>query len=280
MTNLKLPVTATLQETVQRALAEDLGNADVTAALIPSDQHAQALIVSRQVAVLCGCPWVEEVFTRLDYDIHIEWHAKDGDHILAEQTVCALSGNARQLLSGERTALNFLQTLSATATLTRRYVDAVQGTNCIILDTRKTLPGLRDAQKYAVRCGGGTNHRQGLFDAFLIKENHIVAAGGITRSIQAARHQNPHLLLEIEVETLEQLEEAIAANPDRVLLDNFFIHDLKKAVTLTNSRVKLEASGNITLENIRAYAETGVNYISIGGLTKHIQAIDLSMRFI
>lgn len=269
-----------IQETVKLALAEDLGNGDITTALIAANKPARARIISRQHAILCGRPWFDEVFTQLNQHINVEWYVQDSDSIAPEQTICTLEGNARLLLSGERTALNFLHTLSATATITKRYVDAIAGTGCTILDTRKTLPGLRTAQKYAVRCGGGTNHRHGLFDAFLIKENHIAATGSITSAIQAARQQNSNVLLEVEVENLEQLQEAIEAQPDRVLLDNFFIEDLKKAVTITNNRVELEASGNITLKNIRAYAKTGINFISIGSLTKNIEAVDLSMRFI
>jgi nicotinate-nucleotide pyrophosphorylase (carboxylating) len=233
--------------------------------------------------VLCGCAWVDEVCHQVDAGIRVTWEAKDGDLVEPNQVLCRLEGSARSLLTAERPALNFLQTLSGTATRTRRYVDAVAGTGCRILDTRKTIPGLRLAQKYAVRCAGGTNHRIGLYDGILIKENHIAAAGSIAAAIAAARAVNSQVLLEVEVETLDELRQAFAANPDRILIDNFTLEQMREAVAMTRAykgkRIDLEASGNITLETIRPVAETGVDFISIGGLTKHVNAIDLSMRF-
>jgi len=243
-------------------LEEDLGTGDITAMIIPENRQATAELVTRETMVLCGREWFDAVFNYLDADILIEWHMNEGEKIAKNTTLCTLNGSARQLLTGERTALNLLQTLSATATISREYADAIQGTNCKILDTRKTIPGLRVAQKYAVNSGGCYNHRIGLFDGILIKENHIIAAGSI----------------EVEVENLTELAEALNAKPDRIMLDNFALEDLKKAVVFTAGKIELEASGNIDLTTIRAVAETGVNFISIGALTKHIQAIDLSMR--
>ncbi|OGT20351.1 MAG: nicotinate-nucleotide diphosphorylase (carboxylating) [Gammaproteobacteria bacterium RBG_16_57_12] len=269
-----------ISRAVQFALQEDIGSGDLTAMLIPEQSQARARVISREPAVLCGTAWFDEVFRQLDPRTEVLWAARDGDAVTPDQTLCTLHGNARTLLSGERTALNFLQTLSGTATLTRRYVDAVAGTSCRILDTRKTIPGLRAAQKYAVVCGGGQNHRFGLYDAILIKENHIHAAGSITAAIHSARHQSPASFLEVEVETLEQLQEALACPVDRILLDNMDARTLRLAVTLTARRIPLEASGSISLNNIRIIAETGVDYISIGRITKDIKAIDLSMRFI
>jgi nicotinate-nucleotide pyrophosphorylase (carboxylating) len=271
-----------LGEQVAAALREDIGAGDVTARLVPDAQLAHGRVITREEAVLCGQPWVDETFRRLDPSIRIDWHARDGDRIRADQVVFEIRGRARAVLTGERPALNFLQLLSGTATQTRLYVDAVAATGCTILDTRKTLPGLRTAQKYAVRCGGGQNHRIGLFDMVLIKENHIAAAGSIGGAIAAARRVSPGLKVEVEVESFAGLEEALAASPDIVLLDNFEIGDMAKAVAITRSRtqtVKLEASGNITLDTVRAIAATGVDYASVGSLTKHVRAIDLSMRF-
>jgi nicotinate-nucleotide pyrophosphorylase (carboxylating) len=265
---------------VSRALEEDLGRGDLTAALIPANRNAQAQVITRDDAVLCGQPWFDEVFRQLDRRVRIEWSVRDGEALRANQVLCTLEGPARALLTGERTALNFLQTLSGTATVTRRYVEAVAGTRAVILDTRKTLPGLRTAQKYAVRCGGGENHRMGLYDAILIKENHIVAAGSVANAVRQSRlHAPTGVTVEVEVETLEELREALAAGADRLLLDNFSLKRLREAVAETAGRARLEASGGITLENIRAIAETGVNSISIGALTKHVRAVDLSMRF-
>ncbi|MDG4594865.1 MAG: carboxylating nicotinate-nucleotide diphosphorylase [Candidatus Contendobacter sp.] len=265
--------------TVALALAEDVGGGDLTAALIPEDAQAEATVVSREPAVLCGTAWFDAVFHQLDPRIHIEWRAADGDRIEPDQLLCTLHGPARALLTGERTALNFLQALSGVATLARRYADLVAGTGATILDTRKTLPGLRLAQKYAVRCGGCQNHRIGLFDAVLIKENHIMAAGSITNAITTARRLHPGVTVEVEVENRVELEEALAARPDIVMLDNFDLATLAEAVRITAKRVKLEASGNVTTTTVRAIAETGVDYISVGGLTKDVRAVDLSMRF-
>lgn len=267
--------------TVARALAEDIGSGDVTATLIPEQTSARATVISREPAVLCGRPWFDTVFQQLDKQVQITWRASDGDKIESDQILCELRGPARSLLSGERTALNFLQTLSGTATQTRAYVDAIQGTRARILDTRKTLPGLRTAQKYAVTCGGGLNHRMGLHDAVLIKENHIAAAGSVAAALTRARTAAPvDMTVEIEVENLEQLREALAAGARRILLDNFDLTGLRTAVAETAGHAQLEASGSVTLENVRAIAETGVDFISIGSLTKHLRAVDLSMRFL
>jgi nicotinate-nucleotide pyrophosphorylase (carboxylating) len=265
---------------VSRALEEDLGRGDLTAALIPASQTAEAQVITRDDAVLCGQPWFNEVFRQLDRRIRVEWLVHDAEAMRANQVLCTLEGPARALLTGERTALNFLQTLSGTATVTRRYVEAVAGTRTVILDTRKTLPGLRTAQKYAVRCGGGENHRMGLYDAILIKENHIAACGSVANAVREARLKaSTDVTVEVEVENLEQLREALAAGADRLLLDNFSLKRLREAVQETAGRAKLEASGGITIDNIRAIAETGVDCISIGALTKHVRAVDLSMRF-
>jgi len=265
--------------TVALALAEDVGAGDLTAALIPEDARAEATVISRETAVLCGAPWFDAVFRQLDPRVAIDWRAADGDRIEPNQVLCTLRGPVRPLLTGERTALNFLQMLSGTATLARRFADTVAGTGATILDTRKTLPGLRLAQKYAVRCGGCQNHRIGLFDAVLIKENHIMAAGSITNAIAAARRLHPGVTVEVEVENLAELEEALAARPDIVMLDNFDLATMAEAVRIAGGRVKLEASGNVSFDPVRQIAETGVDYISIGGLTKDVRAVDLSMRF-
>lgn len=268
---------------VTQALAEDVGTGDLTAALIADAGRSSARVVAREAAVLCGGPWFDEVFRQLDATIDVRWHASEGDTLASGSVVCELEGPSRPILSGERTALNFLQTLSGTATATRAYAAAIAGTRARILDTRKTLPGLRLAQKYAVRCGGGANHRIGLFDAVLIKENHIAAAGGIGAAVEAATTQADSVMIEIEVESLAQLEEALATAADRLLLDNFAIDDLEKAVELRNEKrgpsIELEASGNVTLANIRRIAETGVDYISVGAITKNVTATDYSMRF-
>jgi nicotinate-nucleotide pyrophosphorylase (carboxylating) len=270
-----------LQSQVEAALREDIGSGDVTAALVPAAQQVRGSVVTREAAVLCGRAWADETFRRLDPRVRLSWRADDGDRLSAGEELFAIAGAARAVLTGERTALNFLQLLSATATVTRRFVDAVEGTGCRILDTRKTLPGLRSAQKYAVRCGGGDNHRLGLYDRVLIKENHIAAAGSITGAIAAARASVPHIAVEVEVESLGELEEALSAGPDIVMLDDFGLADMRAAVALNHTRgtpVKLEASGSVTLEAVRAIAATGVDYISIGALTKHVRAVDLSMR--
>jgi nicotinate-nucleotide pyrophosphorylase (carboxylating) len=272
---------ADLAAQVEAALREDIGSGDVTAALVPAAQRVRGRVVTREAAVLCGRAWADETFRRLDAHVQLLWRAADGERLGAGQEVFAISGPARPVLTGERSALNFLQLLSGTATVTRRFVDAVEGTGCRILDTRKTLPGLRSAQKYAVRCGGGDNHRMGLYDRVLIKENHIAAAGSISGAIAAARAGAPAIRVEVEVETLRELEEALDARPDIVMLDDFAIPDLQAAVALKRARaaaVKLEASGSVSLEAVRAIAATGVDYISVGALTKHVRAVDLSMR--
>ena len=270
---------AQIEHDVRNALAEDIGNGDITAQLIPEDRTLKASVYARVNAIICGRNWFDTVFRHIDDRTEIRWYVADGAAVAPHQVVCTLQGPARCLLSGERTALNFLQTLSATATLSRRYAYAVKGLETRILDTRKTIPGLRLAQKYAVRCGGCHNHRFGLYDAFLIKENHIAAAGSIAQAIATAQQHEPDMMVEIEVETLEQLRQAIEAGADRVLLDNFTPPQISEAVRIAQGRVELEASGGITLDNIRQYAQTGIDYISIGALTKDIQAVDLSMRF-
>jgi len=265
--------------TVALALAEDIGNGDLTAALIPESTQAEATVISREYAVLCGSAWFDAVFRQLDPRIHVGWQAADGDRIAPDQLLCTLRGPARPLLTGERTALNFLQLLSGVATLARRFADAVAGSGATILDTRKTLPGLRLAQKYAVRCGGCQNHRIGLFDAVLIKENHIMAAGSISEAIATARRLHPGVTVEVEVENLAELQEALVAQPDIVMLDNFDLAAMREAVRITAHQLKLEASGNVNFDTVRQIAATGVDYISIGGLTKDVRAVDLSMRF-
>ncbi len=270
---------ADIAETVRRALAEDVGAGDLTANLIPGATTARAQVISREEAVLCGAAWFDEVFRQLDRKVRVDWNARDGEPVRENQVLCTLDGPARAILTGERTALNFLQTLSGTATVTRRYAEAIRGTKAVVLDTRKTLPGLRTAQKYAVRAGGGQNHRMGLYDAILIKENHIAAAGSVSAAVDAARRDAPAgTTVEVEVEDLAQLNEALAAGADRLLLDNFSLKRLREAVQAAAGRARLEASGGITLENIRAIAETGVDCISIGALTKHVRAVDLSLR--
>lgn len=269
---------ADITTTVRRALSEDIGTGDITAELLPPDLAASATVLCREAAVLCGIPWFNEVYKQLDSEVVITWHSKEGDAILAGQTVCALQGPIRSLLTGERTALNFLQLLSGTATVTRQYVASLQGTKTRLLDTRKTLPGLRTAQKYAVTCGGGTNHRMGLYDAILIKENHIQAAGGITAA--ATKAKALHRQVEIEVEDLAGLDEAIRAGANRVLLDNFNIEQIREAVTLNAGRCLLEVSGGVGPDNLRSIAATGVDFVSVGALTKHLRAIDFSMRLV
>ena len=261
---------------VNSALAEDVGNGDVTAELIPEDALASATLITREHAVIAGCQWFNEVFNQLSGTSKINWNVADGDVVAPEQILCTLEGSARSLLTGERTAINFLQTLSATATTVASFVDIIKDTETKILDTRKTIPGLRLAQKYAVACGGGTNHRVGLYDAILIKENHIMAAGSITQAVKQAKTKK--LPVEVEVESLAELEEALEAEADQILLDNFDLALLEKAVDINQGRAKLEASGNIIKEDLHAIAKTGVDYISIGALTKHIRAIDFSMR--
>jgi nicotinate-nucleotide pyrophosphorylase (carboxylating) len=269
----------TLLHSVRTALAEDVGSGDITAALIPVDQHVEAAVICREPAVLCGMAWFNAVFAELDTAITVDWLVRDGDALATGQTLCKLGGPARPILTGERTALNFLQTLSATATLSRSYAECVADLPVKILDTRKTIPGLRDAQKYAVRTGGCHNHRAGLYDAVLIKENHINAAGSIAQAVDIAAKNNPGKMIEVEVENSAQIDEALASAATRLLLDNFTIDGLAAAVKQVNGRVELEASGSFNLDNLRAAASTGVDYISVGSLTKNIKAIDLSMRF-
>ena len=272
-----------LVDQVARALAEDVGNGDLTAALVPAGRQGRATVITREAAVLCGRPWFDAVFRQIDPAVQVSWDADEGAAVEPGQRLCRLEGPARSLLTGERTALNFLQTLSGTATATRRYVQLVAGLPCRILDTRKTLPGLRRAQKYAVRCAGGSNHRMGLYDGILVKENHIMAAGSIAAAVSAARAAGASVPVEVEVETLDELRQALDAGADMALLDEFSLDDLRAAVAMNRSHprgpMKLEASGNVTFETLCGIAETGVDFISIGSLTKHVRAVDLSMRF-
>lgn len=280
---------------VRAALLEDLGDAlttldqpdasaDITAQLIPADRMASARVITREAGVFCGQPWVDEVFLQLKAqlggEVKVEWLVQDGEVLSPNQELFRLHGPARLLLTGERNALNFVQTLSGVATLTARYVAELEGTDCRLLDTRKTIPGLRTAQKYAITCGGGKNHRIGLYDAYLIKENHILACGGIAEAISEARHLNPGKPVEVEVESLAELEQALAAKADIVMLDNFDVTMMREAVAINQGRAKLEVSGNVTLDTLAEFAATGVDFISVGALTKHVRALDLSMRFI
>lgn len=263
---------------VRRALIEDVGSGDITAALIPADRQASASILTRESAILCGTAWADEVFRQVDPLIRVEWLARDGERLQPDQVFCLLNGPARGLLTAERSAMNFIQTLSATATRSRHFADLVEGTDVRLLDTRKTLPGLRMAQKYAVTCGGCDNHRIGLFDAFLIKENHIAACGGIVEAISQARHLAPDKPVEVEVENLEELRQALEAGADIIMLDELSHDDMREAVRLSAGRASLEASGGINETTLRSVAETGVDFISIGSMTKDIKAVDLSMR--
>lgn len=279
-----IDLTNEIKKNVSNALVEDIGSGDYTALLTPGKKKINASVICRENALLCGAQWFDSCFQQLASDISIQWHFKDGDTITSDHKICEIEGNARAVLTAERTALNFLQTLSAVATKTRRYVDMVSSTDVKIVDTRKTLPGLRIAQKYAVKCGGGVNHRLGLYDGILIKENHIIATGGIEQALNKAKALAPSdLFIQIEIETLNELRIALNAGAKMVLLDNFSLDQLRAAVILTkqlaNQHTLLEASGNITLENVKAVAETGVDRISIGSLTKDVKAIDLSMRF-
>jgi len=267
-----------VRENVVGALAEDLGEGDPTAALVGESVRATASVIAREAAVICGRAWFEQTFQAFDPEVEFEWQVEDGEAVESGRRICSLTGTARALLSGERTALNFLQTLSGTATLTRHYRDRVGDLPVVLLDTRKTVPGLRAAQKYAVRCGGCSNHRMGLYDAILIKENHLEICGSVARAVASARELFPSMPVEIEVERLEQVAEAVEAGADIVLLDNFDIRGLREAVALNRGRAKLEASGGITLDTVRPIAETGIDRISIGALTKDVRAIDLSMR--
>jgi len=272
-----------LGEQVARALAEDVGSGDLTAALVPAGRTGRATVITREPAVVCGQPWFDEVFRQLDPLVHVAWDVAEGSAVVPDQRLCRLEGPARSLLTGERTALNFLQTLSGTATAARRYADVLAGLACRVLDTRKTIPGLRRAQKYAVRCGGGSNHRMGLYDGILVKENHIMAAGSIAAAVAAARAQGAKVPVEVEVETLDELHQVLDTGADMALLDEFSLDDMRAAVAMNRSHprgpIKLEASGSVTLETLRAIAETGVDFVSVGSLTKHLRAVDLSMRF-
>lgn len=280
------PSAARISADIERAFAEDLGEGkggdmgfgDATAELLPIDARAHAELTCRESAVIAGIPWFEACFRRMDPDVRIDWHTADGQRVEPGAVICRLSGRARALVSAERTALNFLQLLSGTATQTAAYVAAVAGTATRLLDTRKTVPGMRLAQKYAVRCGGGYNQRMGLYDAILVKENHIIAAGGIAAAVEAGRRLHPTLMLEVEVENLDELAQAIDAGVDRIMLDNFPLPLMVEAVALTAGRVPLEVSGNVGLETIAAFARTGVDFISVGALTKHVRAVDLSLR--
>ena len=279
MSNITLAdLSAEIETNVRKALAEDVGSGDITAQLIPAERLAHASVITREAAVITGTAWVDSVFRQLDPRVAVHWQVADGEQVAANRVLFNLEGPARSLLTGERTALNFLQTLSGVATRCRHYADIVEGTGVRLLDTRKTIPGLRLAQKYAVTCGGCHNHRVGLYDAFLIKENHIAACGGIFEAVEAAHRIAPGKPVEVEVENLDELEQALAAGADVVMLDELSLADMRTAVAVAAGRAKLEASGGISDETLRAIAETGVDYISIGALTKHVRAIDLSMR--
>ncbi|KAB7623160.1 carboxylating nicotinate-nucleotide diphosphorylase [Alkalilimnicola sp. S0819] len=275
---LSEPRPESVTEDVRRALAEDIGAGDLTAALLPAGKTARARLISREPAVLCGSAWLDEVFRQLDPSVTVDWRVADGDELACNQLLCVLEGPVRSIVSGERTALNFLQTLSGTATAARRFAAAVAGTRTRILDTRKTLPGLRLAQKYATHCGGCVNHRLGLYDAVLIKENHILACGGVAAAVMEARRLHPGAPVEVEVENLDELQQALHAAPDQILLDNFSLDQLEQAVALAGGRIPLEASGNVELNRLTALAATGVDFISTGAITKHVHAIDLSLR--
>uniref|UniRef100_A0A450U0L1 Probable nicotinate-nucleotide pyrophosphorylase [carboxylating] n=1 Tax=Candidatus Kentrum sp. FW TaxID=2126338 RepID=A0A450U0L1_9GAMM len=279
MTNQNLPNTDDITEVVRRALVEDIGSGDITSALLPADSSADATLISRENAVLCGGPWFDEVFRQLDDRIKTSWEVTDGADIIPNQVICRITGPAPAMLTGERTALNFLQSLSGTATLARTYAKEVRGTKTRVLDTRKTIPGLRMAQKYAVRCGGCHNHRLGLYDGILIKENHILAAGSLPMAMRLAREKNPGIPVEVEVESLEECRDALANGADIILLDNFDVKEIEEAVRINAGQAKLEISGGVELQALRRLAETGVDYISIGALTKHARAVDLSLRF-
>ncbi len=279
MPNLRLAdLTAEIESNVRRALAEDIGDGDITAQLIPAERLARARVITREPAVICGTAWVDEVFRQVDPRVAVHWQVADGQSVEANQTLFSLEGPARALLSGERCALNFLQSLSGVATRCRRYADLVEGTGVRLLDTRKTIPGLRLAQKYAVTCGGCHNHRIGLYDAFLIKENHIAACGGIAEAVSTARRIAPGKPVEVEVESLDELDQALEAGADIIMLDELSLDDMRTAVARSRGRAALEASGGVDEQSLRRIAETGVDFISIGSLTKHVQAIDLSMR--
>ncbi len=268
-----------IQQAVRISLSEDVGSGDITAQLIANDKMAEAQIISREKAIIAGLAWFEEVYRQLDPEVKINWLIKEGEQVSPGQPLAKLSGKARSLLTGERSALNWLQTLSGTATSVSHFVTLLKNTKVKLLDTRKTLPGLRYAQKYAVRCGGGHNHRMGLYDAFLIKENHIQSCGSIANAVEKARMNHPDLAIEVEVESLDELKQTLKARADIILLDNFSLEDMKQAVEINQGQAKLEVSGNVSLDSIASIAATGVDYISAGALTKHVQAVDLSMRF-
>ncbi|MBU4681872.1 carboxylating nicotinate-nucleotide diphosphorylase [Cedecea davisae] len=277
-------ITLDIPLAVSQALREDLGGEvdpdnDITAQLLPPENMAHAVVITRENGVFCGKRWVEEVFIQLGGDVNVTWHVEDGTEVTINQPLFELNGPARVLLTGERTALNFVQTLSGVASEVRSYVDLLEGTKTQLLDTRKTLPGLRTALKYAVLCGGGGNHRLGLSDAFLIKENHIIASGSVRLAVEKAFWLHPDVPVEVEVESLDELEQALKAGADIIMLDNFTVEQMHQAVTLTRGKARLEVSGNVTKETLRTFAETGVDYISVGALTKHVRALDLSMRF-
>jgi nicotinate-nucleotide pyrophosphorylase (carboxylating) len=281
---LKQQLPSEITRAVADTLREDLGGTldvttDITASLIPADSQNVATIITREHGVFCGQMWADEVFKQLGGEVSIEWHVQDGDKVEPNQVLCTLTGPARTLLTGERNAMNFIQTLSGCATVTAEYAAKIAHTECRLLDTRKTIPGLRSALKYAVACGGGFNHRIGVFDAYLIKENHIIACGGITKAIETAKQLNPGKPVEVETESLEELQQAIDAGADIIMLDNFTTDMMRKAVEINAGRAALENSGNVTLNTIAEFAETGVDYISVGALTKHLKAMDLSMRF-
>ncbi|RSD32612.1 carboxylating nicotinate-nucleotide diphosphorylase [Vibrio pectenicida] len=281
---LKQQLPTEISHSVIKAIKEDLGGtldptADITASLIPESAHNEATIITREHGIFCGRAWADEVFKQLGGEVNIDWHVKDGDPVEPNQVLCHLSGPSRALLTGERNAMNFIQTLSGCATVTAQYAKQLEGTGCRLLDTRKTIPGLRSALKYAVTCGGGFNHRIGVFDAYLIKENHIIANGGISQTIHAAKQLHPDKPIEVETESLQELTEAINAGANIIMLDNFTTDMMREAVRINAGRAALENSGNVTLETLREYAKTGVDYISVGALTKHIKALDLSMRF-
>ena len=278
MTDSSLPTDLAL--IVNLALQEDIGDGDITSLLIADNLQAKAHILCREEAILCGIAWVEETYRNIDSRLQIQWNFKDGDSLKKDAQVAEIVGNARAILTGERTALNFLQTLSGTATITKQYTERLKGTSVILLDTRKTLPGMRNAQKYAVRVAGGSNHRKGLYDAYLVKENHIQSCGNISNAIATTRKINPNKVLEVEVQNLEQLSEAISAKPDIIMLDNFKLQDIRKAVTINPGNAKLEVSGNINQESLVNVAKTGVDYISVGALTKHCRAIDFSLLLV
>ena len=271
------PLSGDLDSIIDLALTEDIGDGDITSLLIPEDRSVKARIICKENAILCGTPWVSEVYKKIDNSIQIEWHFEEGTCVEVGDSIASITGQARTILTGERTALNFLQTLSGTATIVREYLIALKGTNTKLLDTRKTLPGLREAQKYAVRVAGGTNHRRGLYDAYLVKENHIKSCGSISKALEEARRINPDKFLEVEVRNIDEFKEALSLKPNMIMLDNFRLSDMEKAVAINSGSVKLEVSGGIDLDSLANIARTGVDYISVGALTKHCRAIDYSL---